>query len=104
MKKIVVLFLVSLCNLSAWAQESDWVKSFNIVWESRWQQSGYPLSAVRWPMQDKAIKYSINASASSSNASRTREALEAITKVLEWKAIEVPAGSEEAQIEACFMS
>jgi hypothetical protein len=99
MRKMIVMLLLSLCSLTAWAQESDWVKSFNIIWESRWHQSGYPLAAVRWPMQEKTIKYSINKAASASNTSRTREALETITKVLEWKAIEVPEGSEDAQIE-----
>jgi hypothetical protein len=99
MKKAIVMFLLSLCSMAAWAQESDWIKSFNVIWESRWHQSGYPLAAVRWPVQDKTIKYSINKTASSSNATRAREALEIITKVLEWKAIEVPEGSEEAQIE-----
>jgi hypothetical protein len=99
MKRIIVLFIAGLCALGASAQESDWVKSFNVIWESRWQQSGYPLGAIRWPMQEKTIKYSINKAASSTNANRAREALETISKVLEWKAIEVPEGSEEAQIE-----
>jgi hypothetical protein len=99
MKKVIAIFLLSLCSMATWAQESDWIKSFNVIWESRWHQSGYPLAAVRWPTQDKTIKYSINKLASSSNANRAREALELITNVLEWKAIEVPEGSEEAQIE-----
>jgi hypothetical protein len=99
MKKMIVIFAMSLFSMAAWAQESDWIKSFNVIWESRWQQSGYPLAAVRWPMQEKTIKFSINKTASSSNAQRAREALDTITQVLEWKAIEVPEGAEEAQIE-----
>jgi hypothetical protein len=94
-----LIFACSLFAASAWAQEGEWNKAFNVIWESRWQQSGIPMSAVRWPSESKSIKFSINKGASSSNANRTREALNVITKVLDWKAIEVEEGSPEAQIE-----
>ncbi len=99
MKRVLLLWLgLSLSSLAA-AQDGEWIKSFSIIWESRWQQSGYPLAATRWPMQDKTIKYSINKSASSSSAARAREALDTITKVLDWKAVEVTEGSDDVQIE-----
>jgi hypothetical protein len=99
MKKTIFMFLMFVSSISAFAQESEWNKAFNVIWESRWQQSGYPMSAVRWPMQEKIIKFSINKAASSSNANRAREALDVITKVIDWKAIEVPEDSPDAQIE-----
>ncbi len=93
------LFICSMLCVSSWAQESEWNKAFNIIWESRWQQTGIPMAAVRWPSESKTIKFSINKTASSSNADRAREALGVITKVLDWKAIEVEEGNAEAQIE-----
>lgn len=96
----ILIFFCSLLFTSAWAQEGEWNKAFNVIWESRWQQSGYPLAAVRFPMESKTIKFSINKAAStSSNAQRAREAIDVVTKVLDWKAIEVEEGSTEAQIE-----
>jgi hypothetical protein len=97
-KALSFVFFCWFCT-GAFANENDWNKVFNVIWESRWQQSGIPMSAVRWPTESKSIKFSINKSASSSNANRSREALNAITKVLGWTAIEVEEGSLEAQIE-----
>jgi hypothetical protein len=94
-----VIFICSLFLTSAWAQESEWNKAFNIIWESRWQETGIPMTAVRWPHESKSIKFSINKTASSSNANRTREAIGVITQVLDWKATEVDEGSADAQIE-----
>lgn len=98
MRRVLILWCSLLFN-SAWAQESEWNKAFNVIWESRWQQTGIPMGAVRWHSESKSIKFSINKAASSSNANRSREAINVITKVLDWKAIEVDEGSPDAQIE-----
>jgi hypothetical protein len=98
MMRVLILLYSFLCS-SAWAQESEWNRAFNIIWESRWQQTGIPMPAVRWPSESKTIKFSINKAASSSNANRARESLGVITKVLDWKAIEVDEDSTDAQIE-----
>ena len=99
MIKVFLSFFCSFFCITAIANESDWNKAFNIIWESRWQQSGIPMTAVRWPPESKSIKFSINKSASSSNANRSREAINTIAKLLDWQSIEVEEGDANAQIE-----
>jgi TPR repeat protein len=99
MKKPLVMITMLVNSICAFAQESEWNKAFNIIWESRWQQNGVLLPAARWPSDSKSIKFSINKAASSSNANRAREALKIITQVLAWQAIEVEEGHPDTQIE-----
>jgi hypothetical protein len=96
------VFLLMCCfgSVAVHAQPADWTAAFELIWESRWQQSGYPMSAVRWPTHEKTIKYSINKeAASSSNARRTREAIDLIAQTIEWKAVELEAGDAQVQLE-----
>jgi hypothetical protein len=108
MKKILMLALfltVRLAHGQVGVQEPvhpkdrEWSRTFDIIWESRWHQSGHLLPATRWPIQHKSIKYSINSGASSGNAQRARLALRKITDLIGWEAIEVPDSSPEAQIQ-----
>lgn len=82
-----------------WASEGDWRRAFEIIWESRWHQSGYPVHAIKWPDGIKEIRYSINLSASPANASRVREAIDKIAAVIGIATREVPDESEIADIE-----
>lgn len=88
-------FVTSLC----YAQERTWQRTFDLMWESRWQQTGLPVSALRWPDKDKRITYSINAAASRSNAQRVREAMQEVTQIIGWQAVELSADSTEAQVQ-----
>jgi hypothetical protein len=93
-----VLIVCSLASL-AQAQERNWRQTFDTFWESRWQQSGLPINAIKWPDKDKKITFSINASASRSNAKRAREAITEVASVIGWTAVELPADSKEAQVQ-----
>ncbi len=99
MWKIFVSIAFLAGGAFAQANERDWQRTFDTMWESRWHQSGVPIGSARWPSAEKTIRFSINTGASSSNASRAREALDTVVKVLDWKAIEVPEGDTTAQIE-----
>jgi hypothetical protein len=77
----------------------DWTQAFDVAWESRWQQSGIPQGVVRWSVNEpRVLSYSINASATSSNAQRAREALSLVAEQAGFGVQELASNAKNAQI------
>lgn len=96
----LVLCVALLCTaFGSRAQQDEWTRAFDVVWETRWQQSGVLQVAVRWPTEgDRALTYSINAKASKANADRAHDAIRLVTSVIGFAAREVAPDSGDAQI------
>jgi hypothetical protein len=99
------VFKLALCLLllfnaaSSHAQQDIWTRAFDVMWETRWQQSGVMQAAVRWPTGgDKVLRYSVNPKAGSANAGRAHEAMRLLTGVMGFTSLEVAPDSEAAQI------
>lgn len=97
-------FLVGLALAAhaplAFAQEKQWERAFDVIYETQWQQSGILDGVKRWPArQDKVLTFTINVGASSSNADRARSALARVLAVLDMTTRELVAGDETAQIQ-----
>ena len=81
------------------AQQDVWTRVFDVMWETRWQQSGVMQPAVRWStVGDKVLKYSVNPKAGSANAARSHEAMRLLTGLMGFTAREVAPDSDEVQI------
>jgi len=82
------------------AQEANWVRAFDVMWESRWHENGVLQSVFRWPISSDAIlTYSINASASKANAERARDAFILITQTIGYTPKEMPEGADSVQVQ-----
>ena len=97
----LALCLALLCMaLGSSAQQDDWTRAFNVMWETRWQQNGVLQGGLRWPTSgDRALKYSINAKADKANAGRAHDAIRLVTSVMGFAAREVAPDSADAQIQ-----
>jgi hypothetical protein len=93
--------LALLCAVfGARAGQDDWTRAFDVMWETRWQQSGVLQAALRWPTAgDRALKYSINAKAGKGNADRAHDAIRLVTGVIGFTSREVAPDSDEVQIQ-----
>ncbi len=99
MLKRLICWITLLCTAPwAQAQVSDWNRVFDVMWEARWQQSGILQSVVRWPTDKRELRYSINESASASNAQRAVDALKAVAQLSGFDVLQVPAGSDGVHI------
>jgi hypothetical protein len=94
------LSLALVCAVfGARAQQDTWTRAFDVMRETRWQQSGVLQVALRWPAAgDRTLKYSINAKAGKANADRAHDAVRRVTGVIGFAALEVAPASDEAQI------
>jgi len=93
----MVCWFVMACSQ---AQEAEWIRAFDVMWETRWQQNGVLMNAVRWPNGDnKTLKYSVNANASSGNADSAREALAQIASSMGFSVREVADGTNDVQLQ-----
>lgn len=100
LQKVVGAVACSLVLVSARAQESDWARAFDTMWETRWQESGVLMDAIRWPnSESRNLKYSISANATNANAENARAAIANITAAMGFSATEIPEGSSEVQIQ-----
>lgn len=96
---LTVALLSQLGHTHTQAGQSDWVDAFNVLWESRWQQSGILQSAYRWPNDEKVLRFSINPKATTGNADRVREVLGEILKEINFSALELPHGDDAVQLQ-----
>lgn len=84
----------------ALAQEKQWERAFDVIYETQWQQSGILNGVMHWPARpEKVVTFTINTGASSSNADRARGALARVVAVLGMTTRELVAGDEAAQIQ-----
>ena len=99
--KTLAISLFLLCaTVGCRADQDVWTRAFDVMWETRWQQSGVMQPAVRWStVGDRVLRYSINPQAGAANAGRVHEAMQRLTGVIGFTAREVSPGSEEAQIQ-----
>lgn len=98
--RVLAAAFLSLVTLCAQAQESSWIRVFDVMWEAHWRQNGIMQSVVRWPIkEDRSLLFSVNSKASSSNAERAREAMGVVSRAAGLVSREVPEGSANVQVE-----
>ncbi len=98
-KSLTLSFFLLCTALGSHAQPNTWTRAIDVMWETRWQQSGVLLAAVRWPLTgDRTLKYSVNPAASSANAARVHDAMRLVTGLSGFTPREVAPGSDEVQI------
>lgn len=86
--------------ICAYASEADWIRAFDVMWETRWREDGPLIDADRWPNGDgRTLKYSFNAKANSGDANRAREALALVTSAMGFTAREVAENASDVQLQ-----
>jgi hypothetical protein len=100
MIKKFLIFIVLLVNAVFAHANSDWTDAFQIIWESQWHQSGFPLNARKWylPEGNKLI-YSLPANAHKASVEYVQDAIAIISKESGIEFVQAEENAPKVQLE-----
>jgi hypothetical protein len=89
--RLACAICLGLALVPAVAQEAQWRRAFDVMWQAQWAETGELQNATVWPAASgKTLRFGINPEASAAGKTAVTRAVASVLGHMGWRGVQVP--------------